>query len=198
MSRRRIVSTLAATFIGLIASGAVAYAEQTGPGSEAMPLSTVGFSPFPTLSVPSGKPTPKIPRWPAPTICTEAAFTESSAWTQGGLIHISIVGWIRPCPGSDDPGALRSFYVYGATGAVRSSWFWTLGDFSVSGARQEPITAVCVIDSYRRDGRRACVGVDQSDSGFVVRPIPVDDARLNVPHSVPAADPVSPFCGTCL
>ena len=131
--------------------------------------------------------------WPWPIICTQAAFTSYGADQVDGEFVIHLSGSIQPCPGVADPGARRSFTLYGDSGATLSPHVRPILDpqtqsytFDASGSLGV-FDAVCLIDGLylkSKNGtvtgvpiKRACVSVDRNGTGAVVTPIPTSDPR---------------------
>jgi hypothetical protein len=165
----------------------------------------------PAAAAHAAPPGPEI--WPYPLIsCVETAWTHHSVYQDDtGRVSISVGGTMRPCPGVEDPGAGRSFTLYYGNTGYASQYVWPIFDpesqdfvFGASGRRPAPPDAICVITALFRKGpnvafplRRACVGIDRTDTGLVVHPIPLDDPRTTPLVNTPGRPP-NPFCSGCL
>ncbi len=205
MRCRHAVAAVVVLLLGTSLLGPSAYAAHAGGvGGERMQRSTS------MRAAPPGPPVQDL--WPWPTICTEAAFTDYSVQPWGEGTEILLSGWIRPCPGVENPGVGRSFTLYYGDWAEVSEYLWPILDpysqsytFQVGGRRPSPPTAICVIDAlygmgpdFASASRRACIGIDHDDAGFVVAPIPTDDPRVEPLIRLPDTELPQPFCGSCL
>jgi hypothetical protein len=141
--------------------------------------------------------------WPSP-VCTEVEFTDGSVQQSPVMNSYSVSGYVRACPGADDPAARWTIvrYKLGELGA-----FAARQPYGVPGSRgfrflyrryAPPGTwAVCVVNDVRPTkadplasvaNRVACVGADPAGptpsfpGGPVLStrlvPIPVDDPRF--------------------
>jgi len=216
---RLLVTAAALVLVGSAVSAPIAHAAQTGgtphPSLSVVPSPTTSPAPSATTPGRGGGP------WPWPTICTEASL-QGGATIDGDRVTLGLSGWIRPCPGWNDPGAHRSVVLYGADSASRSQYVYPIldpqthtYDFAVSGTigrvSTGPFRAACLIDGHGvkvyRDGSRsgspdkkACVSIDLTGTTVTVAPIAITDPRVAalIPGDALDVQPDDPHCGNCL
>jgi hypothetical protein len=196
--RRAVAGTVALLLGSTLVSPAAHATGDAGTTGE-----RVGAAPVP----------PPLPDpWPWPKICTAAAITSYSVHPHGDQTYVSLGGWVEPCSGTENPGALRSFTLYYGDRGYRSRYVYPIRDpesqsytFGASGLLAAPPTAVCLISAIYRKGpdsgwavRNACIGIDQTETGPVAAPIPVDDPRVTPLIRITGNKPNAPFCGSCL
>jgi len=159
--------------------------------------------------------------WPSVSICTEVEFTSGGVQRSPTVDNYSITGYVRACPGADDPQARWTIARYGTgtPGVVsRQMPYGAPGEHGYHFYYQRyaaPGTwAACVVNHVQPTeadpllstaNRVACVGPDPnpptSDWPMVATPlvpIPIDDPRFDGAVVVGEGSGPRPACGGCV
>lgn len=159
--------------------------------------------------------------WPPVSVCTEVEFTGGSVQQSPTVDSYRVSGYVRACPGADDPQARWTVarYETGAPGVVSRQMSYAAPDvrgyhFLYKRYAAPGTWAACVVNQVRPTeadpllhtaNRVACVGPDPDPppSDYPVLstplvPVPIDDPRFEGVLVVNETTAPRPVCAGCV